>query len=109
MKTPPQCRSHPSGYQRVAGWLAFAGLLALTILTASPEIHRFLHADAGNPDHVCSVTLAKLGFCDTTPAILLPETPAPLFQPAPDRAKTIRWSAPAFWHPPSHGPPVDEA
>lgn len=44
-------------YKRVLVSLAVALVLLLTILAGSPQAHERLHADAGQAEHECAVTM----------------------------------------------------
>jgi hypothetical protein len=84
--------------------LAFA-LLAMGALAASPHAHEGLHHDAGQPDHVCAVTLATAGFCDTSahaPGVAPASNPAAVLFVA---AQRFTWSTPRFWHAFAQAPP----
>jgi hypothetical protein len=85
---------------------ALLALLQLVILAASPHAHESVHDDADHPGHVCAVTLAAAGFCDTAPATW--EAHSPL---TPEGAPVVGqagepWSLPDYWHRPALAPPV---
>ena len=47
--------------RRIFATGAAALVLTLSVLSASPQLHRWLHPDAGQPDHECAVTLFHHG------------------------------------------------
>ena len=46
------------------GGLLIFFVLLLNLLAASPSLHECFHADAGQPDHQCAVTLFAHGHVD---------------------------------------------
>ncbi|MBE2213831.1 MAG: hypothetical protein IAE82_08165 [Opitutaceae bacterium] len=90
----------------LAGLLTALGVLAIGLAARSPETHEHVHGDAAHPEHVCAITLAATGFCDTAASApeIAPGTRAPsllAFSP-----KTFVWSAPDYWLTPALAPPV---
>ncbi len=57
----------------VAG--AAALVLLLTVLAVSPSLHARLHADAGQADHECVITLFQQGVIPETAALVLVVAP----------------------------------
>ena len=49
-------------------------VLALTVLAVSPQLHAWLHGDAGMADHACAVTLFQQGVVAATAGIILAAT-----------------------------------
>jgi len=93
-------------WRLVASLLAALGVLAIGLGAASPEVHEHVHHDADHPEHVCAITLATIGFCDTA---------APLPELAPDAScldlslphpGSFAWTPPAYWLIPAHAPPA---
>jgi len=59
----------PGRFMRVAAVLVLAHLLAVLAMAASPELHEYLHHDAGHDDHQCAVTdMLAGGSGDGSPA-----------------------------------------
>ena len=50
---------HP--VNRIIAFALMAGVFWITALSASPGLHEWLHADAGDPNHDCAVTLFSSG------------------------------------------------
>ena len=50
---------HPA--MRILAFALVVGVLWLTALSASPDLHEWVHPDAGDPDHDCAVTLFSSG------------------------------------------------
>jgi hypothetical protein len=50
-----------------AAFLALAFFWTLA-LSASPQLHARIHADAGHPEHMCAATLIGSGNCEDTTA-----------------------------------------
>lgn len=90
-------------------WLTggLAGLVfLLSALVASPAFHGELHADADSPNHVCAITLAAQGYCDTTPPPMrLGGTE--ITGRTPDLSSAgFDWSVPHYWHAQALAPPT---
>lgn len=68
----------------VASGLVTAFLFALT-LAASPQLHAWLHPDAGSPDHECAVTLLATGKYEQAgaPLVVIAPQPAVFFAKLP--------------------------
>lgn len=81
-------------------------MVALAILSVSPEAHELIHADADHADHACAVTLAQQGFCDTaaTPPVATVAEFVLVVLPAEPTSHV--WSAPDYWHVPGQAPPA---
>jgi hypothetical protein len=58
--------SRPSRALRWTAAVCAFAIWALGILAASPDLHGLIHADAGNPNHSCAVTLLSDGVDDVT-------------------------------------------
>jgi len=89
----------------VASMLVVAVLL-LGFLAASPDAHHKIHDDAHAQSHVCAVTLAATGFCDTAPAMPAASPERQIVFEAPAAAVPFHWSTPCYWHPPAQTPPT---
>jgi len=94
-----------TAWRGLAALCLSAALFGMVLLSASPGAHAALHPDAHAPDHLCAVTLAAAGYCDTAaplvprpvaPPVIADQCPLPQ-QPASPRAD-LRL-------PPPQGPP----
>jgi len=80
-------------------------VLTLSVLTASPQLHRWLHPDADHSDHECAVTLFHHGVTEAAAGIALAVVPlllvarAALVQAGPDLV------APRYRLSPGRAPP----
>ncbi len=91
----------------LTGLLSAVGVLLIGLGAHSPESHEHVHPDAAHPEHVCAITLAAAGYCDTAaPAPEVdPTSPAPaLFLETPE---SFAWTAPEYWLIPAQAPPTD--
>jgi hypothetical protein len=50
---------HPA--MRILAFALVVGVLWVAALSASPDLHEWVHPDAGDPDHDCAVTLFSSG------------------------------------------------
>ncbi len=98
-------RDAPGGLRR---WLAAGGaclVLVLAVLAASPALHQWLHADAGQEGHQCAITLFAHGFESGGAALALIIFPvlraAATLQAAADPAPAVR----RYLLLPGRGPP----
>ena len=89
----------------MAGLLAALSVLAIGLGAASPDVHECAHHDADRPEHVCAITLATIGFCDTA-------APMPAIEPGPchldfalPHPGSFAWTTPTYWLMPAHAPP----
>jgi hypothetical protein len=97
--------SEPSALARVlAVTLAFS-VFALGLLAVSPQAHAAIHPDAAKADHVCAVTIAAHGFCDTVPQAPVSQAPAVVEEISFVAPTHVVWSAPEYWHVPAQAPP----
>lgn len=113
-------RAAPSFPHRVLAAVCAALVLGLTVFAASPEAHRWVHADPGShscgqhgdapvpasADHICAITLFGHGVqLDAAPAALLPprEIAAALPRIA---AGMLDLVAPRYLRQPERGPPA---
>lgn len=92
-------------WRLVAGLLAALGVLAIGLGAASLDVHEHVHDDADHPEHVCAITLATIGFCDTA-------APMPGIEPGScsldlshSHPGSFAWTTPAYWLMPAHAPP----
>lgn len=90
----------------LAGWVALA-ILGIGLAARSPQVHDHIHCDhAEDAAHVCAITLAAAGFCDT--AASAPDL-APIggaFAAIATRGASFAWAAPDYWLIPTHAPPA---
>ena len=96
----------PAWPHRLIAASCTALVLALTVLAVSPQLHRWLHADADASDHECAITLFShglaqavaeiavavvsmrwVGLLGTVPAA--PDLVAPRFRLSPGRAPPV--------------------
>ncbi len=82
-------------------------VLLLSVLSANPELHRFIHgaADAGH-ENACAVMLFAHGVSAPFDTAVLTATPAewsPLTRPV---TAEIFLASSRYLHPPERGPPV---
>lgn len=117
---PAMSTHNPSLLARVTAVLAVGLVLALSLLSVSPELHGWLHgpegagehadheaeAPVGDSDHSCAVTLFAHGV-ETLLVFCLLLLARPLARstvwPAGDE---IAAAYPRYWHVPSHAPPL---
>jgi len=81
-------------------------VFAVGLFAVSARAHGKLHSDAGSEDHLCAVTLAIAGYCDT--AATLPAV-APDQKGLPTEVSAtvgFHWSVPSYWHNHSQAPPA---
>lgn len=85
--------------------LAAAGVLLIGFAARSPAAHEHVHDDAAEPGHVCAITIAALGYCDTAAPEpqARPHAQAPL--PFVATCDSFAWTAPEHWLNPSLAPP----
>jgi hypothetical protein len=81
-------------------------VLLLTVLAASPELHAWLHGNAGDADHECVVTLYQHGVVSAAVevalvVVLLVQRARVAAAPA-----ALYLAAPRYWLPPALAPPV---
>jgi len=50
-------------------------VLTLSVLAASPQLHEWLHPDAGQPEHECAITLFHHGVTQPVAGIVLAVMP----------------------------------
>lgn len=89
----------------LAGFLS-ATILLLTVLAVSPDAHLRLHADAGDADHACAITLFAHGITSSVgpTALAAPlEHPELLAYAAPVELSLL---SPPYRLQPPRGPPV---
>ena len=81
-------------------------VLLLTVLAASPELHAWLHGNAGEADHECVVTLYQHGVVSAAVEVAL--VVVLLVQRARVAAASaaLYLAAPRYWLPPALAPPV---
>ena len=74
----------------VAAFLSLAFLWVLA-LTASPQLHELVHADAGQAEHICAVTLIASGNLDHSAPAPLVTVPASVVLLSHIPALTPQW------------------
>jgi hypothetical protein len=87
------------------GGLLVAFVVLLNAMAASPTLHEFFHADAGNAGHQCAVTLFAQGQVDAAAVHVAPNVP-PVFAEFVLRAAVPIFSSAVQILPPGRGPPV---
>lgn len=65
----------PAWPRRLIAAAGAALVLALSVLAASPQLHEWLHPDAGQPDHECAITLFHHGVAQAVTEIALVVVP----------------------------------
>jgi hypothetical protein len=90
----------------IAALLSIA-ILEVSLLAVSPHAHEEVHADADHHDHVCAVTLATQGFCDTAALPPVVAAPTAFARDAIAIGYGYIWTAPDYWHVPAQAPPAD--
>lgn len=88
-----------------AGGIAL--VLLLSVLTANPELHRFIHGDgeAGHEDG-CAVVLFAHGVSAPFDSAVLAATPAAWASLSRPETAEIFLTSPRYLHQPERGPPV---
>jgi hypothetical protein len=87
------------------GVLSILLVLLLNLLAASPALHEWLHADAGQVEHQCAVTMLAHGQVDAPVVdVALPVPVAPI-EFLPQTSVSIL-NALVATLPPGRGPPV---
>jgi hypothetical protein len=99
------CVSRPLLHRLLAAGGA-ALVLLLTVLAASPELHAWLHGNAGEADHECVVTLYQHGVVSaavdvTLVVVLLVQLALAAAAPA-----ALDLGPPRYWLPPALAPPA---
>lgn len=65
----------PEGPRRLLAVGAAVLVLTLSVLTASPQLHRWLHPDSDQSDHECAVTLFHHGVTQAVVGVALAVVP----------------------------------
>ena len=78
----------------------------LTVLAASPELHAWMHSNAGDADHECAVTLYQHGLEAATVGIILMATVWVFLARATVATQAEVLRRPRYWLPPALAPPV---
>jgi hypothetical protein len=55
------------GWQSALVCLLIVNLLIVVVLAASPQLHQWLHQDAGRSEHECAITVMLSGGSDGSP------------------------------------------
>jgi len=87
------------------GILSVLLVLLLNLLAASPELHEWLHADAGHAEHQCAVTFFAHGQVDAAVTAVAAAVPVPVVEFVPLTSVSV-FAAPVGWLPPGRAPPV---
>ena len=93
--------------KRVVSVLTVLALSTVGYLATSPGAHEHQDADSHYPDHECAVTLADLGFCDTSAAASL--FPEKVVVDLVCLEVVPHWTTPHYWIRPAQAPPVFSA
>jgi hypothetical protein len=101
--------ARPTNHGRtIVAACAFAAFVWAIALSASPQLHQFVHADANRVEHSCAVTAIASGNCDQAPHP--PLVSAPDFVSQFGRVSSLNpaWVQPLFLkaHIFAHAPPV---
>jgi hypothetical protein len=91
---------------RLIAAAAAALVLALTVLAASPQLHKWLHPDADDSDHECAITLFHHGVAQAATAIILAVVSRRWIGFLATIPAALNLVAPRFRLSPGRGPPV---
>ena len=81
-------------------------VLLLTVLAASPELHAWLHGNAGDADHECVITLYQHGMVSAAPEVALVLAALILLARVAAELAALYLALPGYWLPPTLAPPV---
>jgi len=59
--------------KRATALLLLASVLGISLLASSPALHKWLHHDAGTPEHNCAITLfarGQVAAADAAPSLI---------------------------------------
>jgi hypothetical protein len=100
-------RSQNSARALVAAFL-FAAFSWTLLVSFSPRLHEFIHADANRSDHVCAITLIASGSYKHASQPPLINAPQFAVWPAATTSLTSTWVKPLFLsaHIFAHAPPT---
>ena len=98
-------RRLPTGLSRVCALLLTGTVLLLAILAASPDAHRWLHADSDHEDHECAITLYAQGVTTAVVGVALAIVAWRLLGLSQSAGIELFLSAPRFLHLPGRAPP----
>ena len=87
------------------GGLLVGLVLLLNALTSSPQLHELLHADAGQAEHLCAVTLFAHGQVDAADAAVVACLPSVAIEFFPQPSVLVL-SLAAETLPPGRAPPA---
>lgn len=87
------------------GSLLVGCVLFISVLAAAPSLHEFFHADAGQAEHQCGVTLFAHGQVDVASVDVVAVAPAAPFEIFPQTCVSVFHST-AVILPPGRAPPV---
>ena len=92
-------------FQATAALLA-ALVLVLAVLAVCPELHEWLHPDAGHEDHECAVTLFAHGITPALATVILAVVAARFVEAVVTECAALYLSAPRYRLRPERGPPL---
>jgi len=90
---------------RACALLLTGTILMLAVLAASPDAHRWLHADSDQADHECVVTLFAQGVTPASVAVTMAIVAWRLLGLSQSEGTDLLLSAPHFSHLPGRAPP----
>jgi hypothetical protein len=96
---------HPCLHRLLAASGA-ALVLLLSVLAASPELHAWLHGNAGETDHECVITLFQHGMVAAAAEIALVFVALILPARVAAAPAALHLAPPRYWLPPGHAPPA---
>jgi hypothetical protein len=85
--------------------LIAVAVFAMGLIAASPELHADIHHDATDANHVCAITLASTGYCDTAATLRHFARHDATFEKLNVGRTSVFCPVPDFWHLPANGPP----
>jgi hypothetical protein len=104
---PDRFNCLPAWAHRLVAAGGIALVLALAVLSASPQLHRWLHPDADKPGHQCAITLFHHGLVGVHAAVSLIVAPSRWVAAAYSLPAKPEWLGPRYRLLPARGPPWD--
>jgi len=98
-------RQLPTRLSRTCALLLTGTVLMLAVLAASPDTHRWLHADADHTDHECVITLYAQGITTAAVGVALSVITWRLLGISRKAEAELLLSAPHYLHLPGRAPP----
>lgn len=94
-------------FRRLLAAGGIALVLGLAALTASPDLHRWVHGDhAAATDDNCAVVQFAHGVAVTPDSAVVASGPAPAFALVRPDFSEVLLTSPRALHPPGRGPPA---